>query len=333
MKWDKIFDNFKNNKILIIGDIMLDTYLIGKVERISPEAPVPVVDIDERIDKLGGAANVALNIKELGATPIICSIIGTDQRGFELKNLLIKNELTTKFIYKSENRKTTNKIRIIGNNTQMLRIDEETKIEITDKMFEKLKENIVMAVAENKINAIIFQDYDKGVIIKKLIDYIILLSEKRNIPVFVDPKLKNFNLYKNVKIFKPNFNELKRGLKNEELNIEKFEKIEPFVDKLMNEQNINVFYTTMGNKGIYLSYRYKDKIVHKHIEGEKRSVADVSGAGDTVMSLATLLCINGVDIVETAKISNIAGGMVCEKVGVVPINKEELLKEINNVSF
>jgi len=326
-RWKNLFDNFKKNKIIIIGDIMMDTYIMGKVERISPEAPVPVVDIEEKINKLGGAANVALNIFELGATPIICSIIGKDERGFELDDLLTKNGLITNFIYKSNNRKTTNKIRIIGNNTQMLRIDEETKNDIDDDIFLRLKENIIYAVANNKIDAIIFQDYDKGVITKKIIDYIMNLSIKRKIPIFVDPKYRNFNSYKNIRIFKPNFNELKGGL-NEEIYIEKYREINPFVEKLMKDQNIDIFYTTMGNRGIYLSYKDKDKIVHSHIEGEKRSVADVSGAGDTVMSVATLLNINGVDIKETARISNIAGGMVCEKVGVVPINKNDLLNEI-----
>lgn len=328
MKSKNIFDKFKDNKVLIIGDIMMDTYLVGKVERISPEAPVPIVDIDEKKEKLGGAANVALNIKELGATPIICSVIGKDSTGFELESLLIKYNLNVKYIYKSNNRKTTNKIRIIGNNSQMLRIDDETKKDIDDECFERLKEKIIMSVAENKIDAIIFQDYDKGVITKKLIEYVTTLSKKRNIPLFVDPKLKNFNFYKGVKIFKPNFNELKRGLKNDELNIDKYKDIIPHVEKLMREQNIDIFYTTMGDKGIFLSCKKDDKYIHTHIEGEKRSVADVSGAGDTVISLATLLTINGVDPLEVARISNIGGGLVCEKVGVVPVNKEDLLKEL-----
>ena len=328
MNWKNIFENFKNNKILLIGDIMLDTYLIGKVERISPEAPVPVVDIHDKIDKLGGAANVALNIKELGATPIICSVIGADQHGWELKATIKNSGMETKYIKATDTRKTTNKIRVIGNNTQMIRIDEESKEELNDEIYERLKENVIIAVAENKIDAIIFQDYDKGVISKKMIEYIIELSKRRNIPLFVDPKLKNFDHYKNVTIFKPNFNELKRGLKEESLDIDKWEEIMPHVEKLIKEKEIDTFYTTMGNRGILLSFKDKDKITHHHIEGEKRSVADVSGAGDTVISVATLLTINGVDKIITARVSNIAGGLVCEKVGVVPINKEDLLNEI-----
>lgn len=328
MNWRNVFEKFKNNKILIIGDIMIDTYLIGKVERISPEAPVPVVDINKKINKLGGAANVALNIKELGATPIICSVIGRDSNGMDLEYLFKEHKLNSKYLCKIKNRKTTNKIRVIGNNVQLLRIDDETRDEINNGLFEKLKENIIIAIAENNINGIIFQDYDKGVITKKMIDYIITLSKKRNIPLFIDPKLKNFEYYNSATIFKPNFNELKRGIKNDNIELENWEDIKPHVEKLIIEKEIDTFYTTMGDRGILLSYKDSNKIIHHHIEGQKRSVSDVSGAGDTVMSVASLLTINGIDKINTAKISNIAGGIVCEKVGVVPINKEELLKEI-----
>jgi len=328
MKWKNLFDNFKNNKILIIGDIMMDTYLIGKVDRISPEAPVPVVDIEERIDKLGGAANVALNIKELGATPIICSIIGKDERGFELDNLLTKNGLTTKFIYKSSNRKTTNKIRIIGNNAQMLRIDEETKTDITNDMFEKLKENIIYAIASNKIDSIIFQDYDKGVITKKLIDYIISLSKKRNIPVYVDPKLRNFSLYKNIKIFKPNFNELKRGLN---LTVTDKKELLETGAKILHDRGIEIVFVTLSENGIFISYIKNEKIINKIIPGTVINVADVSGAGDTVISIISLLLIYNINIEKIAEIANIAGGIVCEEVGVVPVNKDKLLDKIQSI--
>ena len=328
MKWKNLFDNFKNNKILIIGDIMMDTYLIGKVDRISPEAPVPVVDIEERIDKLGGAANVALNIKELGATPIICSIIGKDERGLELDNLLTKNGLTTKFIYKSSNRKTTNKIRIIGNNAQMLRIDEETKTDITNDMFEKLKENIIYAIASNKIDSIIFQDYDKGVITKKLIDYIISLSKKRNIPVYVDPKLRNFSLYKNIKIFKPNFNELKRGLN---LTVTDKKELLETGAKILHDRGIEIVFVTLSENGIFISYIKNEKIINKIIPGTVINVADVSGAGDTVISIISLLLIYNINIEKIAEIANIAGGIVCEEVGVVPVNKDKLLDKIQSI--
>lgn len=329
MNWKNIFDKFKLNKILIIGDIMIDTYLIGKVDRISPEAPVPVVDIKEKINKLGGAANVALNLKSLGSTPIICSVIGRDQKGYELEKLFKDNDLITNYLFKTKNRITTNKIRVIGNQVQMLRIDEEKTNELEEDIFQKLKDNIIIAVAENKFDAIIFQDYDKGVISKKMIDYVIALSKKRNIPLFIDPKERNFEYYGNAKIFKPNFNELKRGIKNDNLDMNNIVGVFPYIEKLMKEREIEQFYTTMGSNGILLSYKKSDKIIHQHIDGYKRNIADVSGAGDTVISVATLLTINNIDVINTCKISNLAGSLVCQKVGVVPIDKDELLSEIN----
>jgi rfaE bifunctional protein kinase chain/domain len=325
----EIFDNFKNNKILIIGDIMLDTYLIGNVDRISPEAPVPVVDIKEKINKLGGATNVALNIKELGAEPIICSLIGSDDDGMILYNLMENQNISTKYISPSEFRKTTNKTRVIGNNVQLIRIDKETKEDSNDKEIECLKNLISKSLKEIDIDGIIIQDYNKGIITPEILDYINKFNKSKNIPIFVDPKTKNFFSYNNISIFKPNFNELKKGI-NIDIPIDNFYDVRTHIDKFMKKQNVDTFYTTLGDRGILLSYREKDYFVHKHIHGHKRNIADVSGAGDTVISVATLLTINGVDKITTATISNMAGGMVCEEVGVVPINKDKLLKEIKN---
>ena len=331
-----LFNKFKNNNILIVGDVMVDTYLIGDVERISPEAPVPIVDVYEKIDKLGGAANVALNIKELGANPIICSVIGKDEIGNKILELMKDQNISIKYLHESDKRKTTNKTRVVGNNAQMLRIDNESKEDLDVHSYNSLTNKITLAIYENNIDAILIQDYNKGVINAELFYFIDKLNSTRKIPVFVDPKIKNFEYYKNIKIFKPNFNELKRGLKLEYLDINKFEEIRKPIERFISEQNIDIFYTTLGENGIYVSYMDKNEnfIIHKHIHSEKRNVSDVSGAGDTVMSVATLLTVNGLDEIKTATISNIAGGLVCEEVGVVPINKEKLINEINDkISF
>lgn len=323
----EIFDNFKNNKILIIGDVMLDTYLMGHVERISPEAPVPVVDIKEKIDKLGGATNVALNIKELGAEPFICSLIGQDDDGVTLRDLIISQDMSTEYVSVSESRTTTNKIRVIGNNTQMIRVDKETKRDINESEMKVIKNLLTRAFYEVNFDGIIIQDYNKGIIVPELLEFVNKLNRKRKIPIFVDPKVNNFYSYKNISIFKPNFNELKRGI-NVEVRLEEFANIRSHVEKFMKKQNIETFYTTLGDKGIFLSYKEKDMFIHTHIHGKKINVADVSGAGDCVISIASLLTINGVNKLMTANIANIAGGIVCEEVGVVPINKEKLLKEL-----
>jgi len=321
-----IFNNFKNNTILIIGDVMLDSYIIGDVNRISPEAPVPVVDVSYIEKKLGGAANVALNLKKLGATPIMCSVIGNDLNGEEIEKLFLKNDLIIDFLYKSKYRKTTNKTRIIGNNTQLIRIDEEISNDLNNDDNDKLLNSIMNSFSEYSIDAIIFEDYDKGVISKKLIDEITKYCLLKNIPIFTDPKFKNFNNYNNCSIFKPNLKEFEKGLN---INIKNFNELKVNIEKLIIDKNFYTVYVTMGDDGIMLSYKDENDIIkHEHIKGRPINISDVSGAGDTVISVATLLSINGLDKINIANIANIAGSIVCEKKGVVPIDLNELLLKI-----
>lgn len=317
---------FKNKKILIIGDVMLDTYLYGNVERISPEAPVPIINIKEKIDKLGGAANVALNIKNLGSEPILCSIIGNDLNGNILKELLEKSEIKSDFILKSNDRKTTNKTRLIGNNTQIGRFDNESTHDLIYNDFKNLVRNLELIIDKENIDIILIQDYDKGVIDRNMINKIINLSKTEKIPVIVDPKKKNFNFYNNIKLFKPNFKELKDGLNLENSTMNRNE-ILNFGSKELHKRGIEILFVTLGEDGIYISYNFgKDGAF---IEGIRRSISDVSGAGDTVISIiSTLICNDELSIYDIAKISNIAGSLVCEESGVVPINKEKLLKEL-----
>lgn len=315
-------DIFKNKNILIIGDVMLDSYLFGNVDRISPEAPVPVVDFISKKIKLGGAANVATNIKNLGGTPILCSVIGNDKKGDIFLSLLKDMEIITDYIYQSEHRITTDKTRIIGNNHQMLRIDEE----MTSDLGEDQKNFISIvcnAIEYEEINCILFQDYDKGVINEHFINVISEKAKSLNIPIAVDPKKKNFSYYNNINIFKPNFKEFKEGLN---LKITNKTELLKKGSEILHDRGIEIVFITLSEEGIFLSYKKNNEIISKTIPGTPRDVVDVSGAGDTVISVATML-FNDIDIEEIAKISNIAGGIVCEDVGVVSINKEELLKE------
>jgi len=314
---------FKNKNILIIGDVMLDSYLFGNVERISPEAPVPIIDITEKQYKLGGAANVAANIKNLGGTPILCSIIGKDQNGEIFLSLLKKIGISTDNIYQSSNRITTNKIRIIGNNHQMLRIDEEIKTDILYKDQCNFLIIINKIFSNYKINCVLFQDYDKGVLNQYIIDVVTQLAISSNISIVVDPKKKNFNYYKNITLFKPNFKEFR-----ESINITNNNKLQllELGSKELHNKGIEIIFITLSENGIFISYKKNNDIINKIIPADARNVVDVSGAGDTVISVTSML-LNDVDIEEIAKISNIAGGIVCEEVGVIPINKEKLLKE------
>jgi len=322
--YEEIFNKFKNKNILIIGDVMVDTYMIGKVERISPEAPVPICDIEKKEYKLGGASNVAMSIKELGANPLICSVVGDDDAGKIFMNLLYTNDMYQDGIVITKSRKTTNKMRIVGNNYQMLRIDEESKEFLDITSYLELIKRIEIVIKKNVIDGIIIEDYDKGIVNRVLIDRLLELTNGK-IPIYVDPKYKNFNLYHDIKLFKPNLNEFKNGLKLDWGTDDIFEVIRKNCKKLHYEKNIEKIMVTMADRGMFISIKDGDSI---HIRTIPRNIVDVSGAGDAVIALTTLMDVTGCDFEHTAFISNIAGGVVCEEVGVVPVGKYKILKEV-----
>lgn len=303
---------------------MLDSYIFGTVDRISPEAPCPIVDIKNIENKLGGAANVANNIKSLGGTPFLCSVIGNDTNGNILLSLLKDNEISTQFIYQSKNRTTTNKTRIIGNNHQILRMDNEVISELNDD--EDTFLNIIEKILNNNnIDCILFEDYDKGTLNYHNINSIINKANTLNIPIVVDPKKKNFNSYNNITLFKPNFKEFK-----DSINITSNDDTELLIEgsKILHNNGIEIVFITLSEKGIFISHKKNNEIISKLVSTTTRNIIDVSGAGDTVCSVISML-INDIDIEEIAKISNIAGGIVCEEVGVVSINKLKLINEYN----
>jgi rfaE bifunctional protein kinase chain/domain len=330
-KINEAFDNFRNLNIIIIGDVMVDSYLWGKVERISPEAPVPVVTLNKRENRFGGAANVAMNIKSLGANPIMCSVIGDDAKAHDFQELMDNNKLSSEGIIKSKNRVTTTKFRIIGNNYQMLRVDDETTKDLQQDETEQLFSRISSIIENKNIAAIIFQDYDKGVITTELIEKVITKAQEKKIPVIVDPKKKNFNNYKRVTLFKPNLKELREGLEKD-ISYNDFNKFTDSCIKFMKENEFEVFMVTLSESGVFVCYseadgNTKSKLIPAHI----RNISDVSGAGDTVISTAAVCLASGLSAFETAAISNLAGGLVCEEVGVVPVNKNKLLEEIKKL--
>ena len=322
-----IFTKFNSLKAIVIGDVMIDSYIWGKVDRISPEAPVPVVAVDKRENRLGGAANVALNLQALGATPILCSVIGNDSKGDLFCDILKEQKLSSNGILKSKKRITTTKFRVIGNNTQMLRVDEENNSDVSDEETKLFFNAIEKIINKEKIDVIIFEDYDKGTITPALINKIATLASKNSIPIVADPKKKNFKEYKNITLFKPNLKELKDGMKIDFVSNNQSE-LEQAAKALQLSNNIDYIMVTLSEAGIYFSQKEKNKITRKqNIPAHVRNIADVSGAGDTVISVAALCLALNLDIYWVAAISNLAGGLVCEEVGVVPINKEKLLKE------
>lgn len=317
-----IFEKFNSLNIMIIGDVMMDSYIWGKVERVSPEAPVPVVKVSNRENRLGGAANVALNVQSLGGKPFICAIIGDDNDGAEFMSLLKNQNLTEQGILKIKNRPTTVKTRIIAHNQQIVRVDAESDENISEAETEVMIGMIKKILTEQKIDAIIFEDYDKGLITEKLITETVKLAENRGIITVVDPKKRNFHSYKGVHLFKPNLKELEDGLKTV-IDSSKSVQVENAISKLKSQLGARAVMLTLSEKGVFIN----SDLGQRHIPAHKRDIADVSGAGDTVIATAALCLAAGLDEFKASEIANLAGGLVCEHVGVVPIDKARLLEE------
>ncbi len=318
----QIFKAFNKLNVLIIGDVMVDAYMWGNVNRISPEAPVPIVSVTKKENRLGGAANVALNVQAMGANPILCSVVGDDESSKQFFDLLKKQKLSTKGILKSKDRITTIKTRVIGANHQMLRVDEEVEISLNTSETKALTDRVKELAANEKADIIIFEDYDKGCITPELIKNVVTFAQQKNIPVVVDPKKRNFMNYSGVTLFKPNLKELKDGLKLDHTpeGIKELNKVAAAFTK---KHRINTLLITLSEKGIYTYNSKIQSLIPAHV----RNISDVSGAGDTVISVAALCLALNLSPVITATLANLAGGLVCEKVGVVPVDKTQLLEE------
>jgi rfaE bifunctional protein kinase chain/domain len=315
----QLVNGFSRLRVLIIGDVMVDSYMWGKVERISPEAPVPIVAVSKKEIRPGGAANVALNIQALGATPLLCSVIGNDEAGKQFSKMISGLKMDTSFLVSDNKRRTTVKTRVIGNNHQMLRVDEEEENHISKKSSETLLLKILSVIKAKKADVVIFEDYDKGVITPEIIEQTVAAANRASIPVVVDPKKKNFLNYRNVTLMKPNLKELREGMKID-IDKENLGDIKKAAAQLKHSQDIDMVMVTLSEKGIFISNSEVQQIVPARVH----NVADVSGAGDTVISIAALCTALDVPLVSMARLANLAGGQVVEKIGVVPINLKQL---------
>jgi rfaE bifunctional protein kinase chain/domain len=313
-----ILYQFETKRVLIIGDAMIDAYMWGSIHRMSPEAPVPVVEIEKRESRLGGAANVALNIQSLGATPILFAAIGNDYQGDLFLNLMKEQNLSCEGIQKINNRNTTVKTRIISDNKHVLRVDEERADTIND---DNLSNQLEKMILENDFDVVIFEDYNKGLLSTKLIQKSIAAARQKGIPTIVDPKKDNFLAYKGVNVFKPNLKEIKEGL-NVDFDVQSKGELSKNVELLRDKLDAKGILLTLSEHGIYFQ---NNKNVYRE-PAHKRNIIDVSGAGDTVVSVAALALACGLDSEYMMRIANLAGGLVCEKVGVVPIQKLDLLQ-------
>jgi rfaE bifunctional protein kinase chain/domain len=321
-------NEFSNKRILVIGDVMIDAYRIGKVERISPEAPVPIVSLVKKEERLGGAANVALNIASLGATPVLCTLIGEDEGGDRFVELMREKDMPTEGVIQKPNVKTTVKTRVIGNNQQLLRIDDE-RVNPSNESQEDLLIKRVAMLIEKGIDGIILEDYNKGVLTPKVIREVISLANESDIVTAVDPKKDNFFEYKNVTLFKPNLKELKEGL-NVAFDVTDDKAVfEAAVAKMESQLNNKISFVTLSEHGVFI----KDENNMHYVPAHLRNISDVSGAGDTVIAVATLCLASGLNIEQVARVSNLAGGIVCEWSGVVPLNRGTLMDELNKLKI
>lgn len=316
-----LISSFTGANVLIIGDVMVDRYFKGSVDRISPEAPVPVVNVQDEESRLGGAANVALNVKGLGANAILCAVYGDDDAGKVLLERMSANELPVSGLIATD-RLTTVKTRVVGNNHQMLRVDQEDDSPVEERITDQLKSRVSELISQHSIDVIIFEDYDKGVITPALIEHVVNEASSKGIPTTVDPKKRNFNDYKGVTLFKPNLKELREGAAVE-VDPTNLNSLSSACESLRNSLGAGSLFVTLSEYGVFIASSDEQHLLPAHV----RNISDVSGAGDTVISVASLALAKGADLKTIAALSNLAGGYVCEKVGVTPITQAELSEE------
>ncbi|MGB3778080.1 MAG: bifunctional ADP-heptose synthase [Tunicatimonas sp.] len=334
LSFDSLFATFAQHKALIVGDVMVDAYVWGRVERVSPEAPVPVVRVNRRENRLGGAANVALNVQALGATPLLCAVVGTDAAGDAFRQLLRKQDIATDYIVSSAERTTTVKERVIAGAQQVVRIDDEH-----DHLLSEAEQQLLLAAADRALeqaDVVVFQDYDKGVLSEPVIRHIMQRAQEKGIPVAVDPKKRNFMHYQGASLFKPNLKELRQGLQQERLALhdETYAPLhnEPAAIReaaaaLRGLLHHRITLITLSEKGIFVDANSEE---FHFIPAHLRQIADVSGAGDTVISIAALCLASAAPLPTLAALANLGGGIVCEYTGVVPIDRTRLLTEAND---
>lgn len=318
---NRFFENIENLNCLVIGDLMIDAYRFGKVSRISPEAPVPVIEIDSKEDRLGGAANVAFNLKYLGANPILLGTVGNDDQGELLTSILENNNMTTEGVLEVNSKITTVKTRVIAQHQHLLRMDQEDTSELSKEEQLELLNRLKRICSSKKIDVIIFEDYNKGLLNPWFIKEAISIAKELNIPTTVDPKKANFTDFKGATLFKPNKKEILEGLKlNDQADLEELKQI---TRDFAHASDFDLVLLTLSEDGVMIS----DKLDTFSDRAHKRDIADVSGAGDTVIAVASLALALNLDKELIATLANLAGGLVCEKVGVVPIDKDLLHQE------
>ena len=323
-------ENAGNLRVLVVGDLMVDAYLLGQVDRISPEAPVPILRASHRERRPGGAANVALNLKALGSAVTVAGIVGMDQDGQDLQASLEAEGMDTDGMVAFEDRRTTVKTRVMSGGQHLLRVDEEDDADLNGPDSQRFLEQLASVMAARPFDAILIEDYDKGTLSPAVIDGLLRMAREREIPVSVDPKFRHFDCYRDVALFKPNLKELRDGLgliweNGDQAGMQAA--LKSGLDKLQTDWSPAMVLITLSEHGV----RVKTPLLDVQQPAHPREILDVSGAGDTVIAVATVLLAQGVDPVSLAQVANLAGGLVCEKPGVVPVDLTALLAEVRRL--
>jgi rfaE bifunctional protein kinase chain/domain len=324
--FDSIFNEFEKLHVAVVGDIMLDTYWWGTADRISPEAPVPVVNVKSKEYRTGGAGNVALNLLNLGARVSMHSVTGTDEDGLLLEIMMKDKGINTEGVWKSDDRLTTNKIRIVSRNQQLLRLDYENSNDLLPEKEQRFIEKTIALFDADKPDVVIFEDYNKGVLTEKVIKLLIAYCQQQGIMTAVDPKRRNFFAYKGVDIFKPNLKEVRDALNLADGKVE-LDYCNTIHSRLAGLLEHSISLITLSEHGVFVHDGQGGKIIPAHL----RNIADVSGAGDTVIAVASLVYAATKDATLMAEVSNLAGGLVCEEVGTIAIDGDKLLEECNRL--
>jgi len=317
---EAFFAGLREKRILVIGDVMLDAYQWGKVDRMSPEAPVPVVEVLNYDARPGGAANVCLNLVHMGVKTHILSVIGNDDTGGKLQHLMKVSGIRTEALITSDHRPTTVKTRVMAGSQQLLRIDREVSHDISEEEIAPMQAWLAQHISD--FDAIVLQDYDKGVLTPSFIHFILELSKEKGIPTAVDPKKRHFNDFIGADLFKPNLKELREGLKIQ-LRPDQTDVIQEAASRLQKQLDCSKVLITLSEHGVF----YQSEGIFGTCPAHIRSISDVSGAGDTVISIAACCLAQKTSLPFLAALSNLAGGLVCEEVGVVPINSANLLHQ------
>jgi len=316
----ELFTNFRDKKILVLGDLMLDRYLWGTVARISPEAPVPVVEIDSEATRLGGAANVAHNLAALGGIAIPVGVVGDDANGDMLTGIFQRMNFNIAGIVKDPTRMTSVKTRIIAHNQHVVRTDRESKTPINRDIMERLIQKVQELIDE--CDAVIFQDYNKGLLIPELIARVIKTAREQKKIITVDPKFDNFFQYTQVTVFKPNKKETEEALG---MRVFTESDLANAIRKLKERLTCTHILITLGEKGMCLLEESDELTI---IPTKAQQVHDVSGAGDTVISTLTMALVAGASMKEATTLANYAAGVVCKEIGVVPIYLNQLMEAV-----